>query len=89
MATQADAAKATESVTDYVEAKTIDTSAVDMSSFGSSGAKSDQEGAAVEIAPASVTIVANELIVSRDIAYSLLVKAKGDISAAFKSYTSS
>ena len=89
MATQADAAKATESVTDYVEAKTIDTSAVDMSSFGSSSGKSANEEAAVEIAPASVTVVANELMVSRDIAYSLLIKANGDVGVAFKTYISS
>jgi hypothetical protein len=89
MATDRDAKKGVESVTDYQKAREIDSSAVDLS-FASGEATSSSNGAKEEvpdISDASITTVADELMQSRDVAYALLVKAKGDVHKVFEKYT--
>jgi hypothetical protein len=90
MATADDAKKGMESVTDYHKGQEMDVSNIDMKSIGADedndgGSKSSEE---IAIAPEHVTMLANELLVSREKAYDMLVSAKGSVTSALQAFVS-
>jgi len=90
MATQKEAAKGVESVTDYVKATTIDASAADLSSLGAASSSVEEEAQAeVSIPGESVSLVASELMISREQAFGLLTESKGSVEVVFERFTSS